>query len=87
MTHFQGQILTVIASAFANSRGGERGVPPHRNVLDLLLPNQRAQALERAAAVVAALEAAVEAGEIAYTPGRVTKVTMRGGSDDTDKAR
>jgi hypothetical protein len=46
-----------IAAAIANARGGRRGMPPIKNILDVLPSKLRDEVMDDASAVIAALKA------------------------------
>ena len=49
------EIQHVIAAAIANARGGRRGMPPIKNILDLLPAKLQDEVLDEALAVIDAL--------------------------------
>ena len=47
--------IKIVAAAIANARGGRRGMPPIKNILDILPAKLREEVLDDASAVLAAL--------------------------------
>jgi hypothetical protein len=47
--------IKIVAAAIANARGGRRGMPPIKNILDILPAKLREEVLDDASTVLAAL--------------------------------